>query len=118
MLAWSDISPAQGRFNWIFVVNAVHWLKPSEAKTVFSRLLTGLSPAGQLLIADMFLPTGGETNRTNMIPWIFLLDWMTHGGTNLLTVDEVEKQLTASGAVEVGHRSLGNLPWQVIHASR
>lgn len=118
VFTWSEISLAQDRFNWIFVGNAIHWLKPSEAQTVFARLLASLSHNGQLLISDMFLPTGGETSGSDMIPWIFLLDWMTHGGTNLLTVYEVEKLLAAAGAVEVGHRSLGNLPFEVIYASR
>ncbi|MBV9210406.1 MAG: AMP-binding protein [Acidobacteria bacterium] len=116
--AWTDIIPAPGRFNLIFVMNAIHWLKPAEAKTVFARLLGGLSPGGQLLIADMFLPAGDHAGRANMIPWIFLLDWMTHGGTNFLTVSEVEEQLTEASAGEVGHRSLGNLPFEIIHASR
>ncbi len=116
--AWSEIIPRPASFNLIFVMNAIHWLQPSEAKTVFARLLAGLSRNGQLLIADMFLPAGGETGSPNVIPWIFLLDWMTHGGTNFLTVHEVEEQLAGAGAGEVGHRSLGNLPFEVIHASR
>jgi acyl-CoA synthetase (AMP-forming)/AMP-acid ligase II len=115
--AWADIIPAPGRFDLIFVLNAVHWLKPSEAKTVFTRLLAGLSPGGRLLIADLFLPSGGA-GGSDLVPWVFLLDWMTHGGTNFLTVSEVEEQLTQAKGGEVGHRSLGNLPFEVIHASR
>jgi hypothetical protein len=118
VFTWTDIIPAPGRFDLIFITNAIHWLKPSEAQTVFERLLTALAPEGQLLIADMFLPAGGVAGVSKMTPWIFLLDWMTHGGTNLLTVSEVEEQLTKACAVAVGHRALGNLPFEVIHASR
>ena len=116
--AWLDIIPPPARFNLIFVMNAIHWLQPAEAKTVLARLLAGLSRNGQLLIVDMFLPAAVETGNPNVIPWIFLLDWMTHGGTNFLTVPEVEEQLAEAGAREVGHRSLANLPFEVIHASR
>lgn len=117
--AWTDIIPVPGRFDLIFVMNAIHWIKPAEAQTVFTRLLAGLAPKGQLLIADMFLPADGAARDSgNMTPGMFLLDWMTHGGINLLTVSEVEAQLTKACAGEVGHRSLGKLPFEVIFASR
>lgn len=115
--SWAEIVPAAGRFDVIFVVNGIHWLRVAEAAEVFKRLLAGLSHRGQLLIADMFLPDGDEPRGEGLIPWIFLLDWMTHGGTHLLTVREVEQRLAEAGAAQVGRRRFAGLPFEVIHAS-
>lgn len=116
--SWTDIIPEAARFHLIFVMNGIHWLKPAEAKTVFQRLLAGLAPNGLLMIADMFLSGGDVISSAPKVPWIFLLDWMTHGGTNFLTVDEVVEQLVEAGAGKVEQHPLANLPFEVIEVSR
>ena len=115
--AWEEIAPAAGRFDVIFVMNGIHWLRPAGAKDILTRLLAGLTREGQLLIADMFLPDGGEPDGGGMVPWVFLLDWMTHGGVHFLTASEVEGRLAEAGAARVGRRKLAGVPFEVIHAS-
>lgn len=114
--AWPDIIPARGRFDVIFVMNAIHWLKPLETKRALLNLLAGLAPNGHLLIADIFLPAGSAKENSNSTSWLFLLDWMTHGGTNLLTAPEVEAHLAEAGAREVKSLTIGDLPFKVIEA--
>lgn len=117
LCGWDEIAPVPGRFSLIFVVNAIHWLHASQAPQVFARLLDGLAPGGRLVIADIFLPSDMAYNDHNLKAWCFILDWMTHGGTNFLTVADVLEPLVKECRGKVVHRSLGNLPLELIYAS-
>lgn len=117
LCGWDEIAPAPGRFSLIFIVNAIHWLCASEARDVFARLLAGLASGGRLVIADLFLPGNMADNGHDVKAWGFILDWMTYGGTNFLTVADVLEPLAKESRGEVVHRSLRDLPFELIYAS-
>lgn len=117
--SWSEIEPQPNYFDLILITNGIHWLHPSETTTILPRLVKGLAPKGHLLLVDIFLP---ELNSVTDDPsdslWLFFLDWLTHGGTNLLTASEAISQLKYAGLADASHHMPDALAFQIVFGSR
>lgn len=93
----------------ICLMNTIHYWMPEEAQQYITRFREILDTGGKLVIIDLFL---NEKQFEKSV----LLDWLTHGGCNLLTVAEVIEQLRCAGFCDFQWKKIPGSEWECIIA--
>lgn len=111
---WAEIEVNRACFDLIIINNGIHWLAPAVAQNVLRNLVAGLSDRGVLVFLDIFLPA--DTTHAQHVPEapLFLLDWITHGGTHWLTSLELLKQIEHLGLQNQQVTTLPAFNWTLI----
>lgn len=78
------------RFDVIILYNIIHYFDKNTFQSRISMLKEVLKDHGRILIIDLFY------QRENLFSSNILLDWLTHGGVYLPTIQSLEEELEGS----------------------
>ncbi|HEU4582840.1 MAG TPA: AMP-binding protein [Polyangiaceae bacterium] len=109
--SWEALILPRRSYDLVHLANAVHWLSPDRAARVWPAIGGALRATGRLLISDTFQPEAGSESGHAWDHVAWRLDWLTHGGTWLLTLSELCAQLRQHFGAEPTLHSFEGHDW-------
>jgi long-chain acyl-CoA synthetase len=104
---WEDLPLSPNSLDLIVLTNVIHWLKPSEARSILRRMHESLRTSGALAVIDIFADASPESSQ-------FLLDWLTHGGVYWTQIHDLKSHLEEAGFGQVDSAAIRETPVQLI----
>lgn len=95
---WEELELSRERYDLVHLSNAVHWLSPERAPAVWAQIARSMRAGGRLVITDTFQVAArpgasGSSSVAGVQRCMWRLDWLTHGGTWLLSAEEAQREL-------------------------